>query len=103
MYDNEIHGYENKNKMSYSDAIAINELKKMRNDKRKDMKRELRELILTRLKESVKKGGKSTEVGYIGVYWDYDPCLLNEVINELEIDGYTVDRDLHPVTVTIGF
>ena len=101
MYDNEIYGY--KNKISYSDAIAINELKKMRNDKRKDIKRELRELILTRLKESVKEGGKSTEVGYIGVYWDYDPCLLNEVINELEIDGYTVDRYSHPATVTIGF
>ena len=55
MYDNEIYGYKNKNKISYSDAIAINELKKMRNDKKKNMKRELRELILTRLKESAKK------------------------------------------------
>ena len=49
MYDNEIYGYKNKNKISYSDAIAINELKKMRNDKKKDMKRELQELILTRV------------------------------------------------------
>ena len=103
MYDNEIYGYKNKNKISYSDAIAINELKKMRNDKRKNMKRELRELILTRLKESAKKGERSTEVGHIGVYYNYDPCLLNEVINGLEIDGYTVDRYSHPATVTIGF
>ena len=102
MYDNEIYGYKNKNKTSYSDAIAISELKKMRNDKKKNMKRELRELILTRLKESAKKGGKSTEVGHIGVYYNYDPCLLNEVINELEIDGYTVDRYSHPMTVTIS-
>lgn len=83
-----------KNKAQYNDSITIDELRNVYRTGRKSDKQLLREMILTRLKEAAERGKNRAEVEHLCRDYDIDAYLFQDVLDELERDGYTVNLDL---------